>query len=135
MVHFVTLVALFAAGAQAQCPAPGCSPPLMCSGMWDPQCGCDGEQYGNACEATCVSPTPNPSGGACAAATGDMTGITFNHCLPGEGMIESEAECVAAATSIGANYASSAGSEWASGCLWHNGNIYYSAHEEGSKVG
>jgi len=58
--------------------------------------------------------------------------ITFNHCLPGEGMIESEVDCIAAASSISAQYTSSAGSEWASGCLWHNGGVYYSPHEDNS---
>ena len=26
----------------------------------------------------------------------------------------------------------SAGAEWASGCLYHGGNVYYSPHEDGS---
>ena len=41
---------------------------MMCTGMWDPQCGCDGEQYSNPCQATCVSPTPNLGSGDCTPA-------------------------------------------------------------------
>jgi len=59
-------------------------------------------------------------------------GITFQHCLPGAGMIETEAECIAAATAVGAPYASAAGTEWASGCLFHGGNVYYSTHDDTS---
>jgi hypothetical protein len=58
--------------------------------------------------------------------------ITFQHCLPGAGMIETEAECIAAATAVGAPYASAAGTEWASGCLFHGGNVYYSTHDDTS---
>ena len=58
--------------------------------------------------------------------------LTYTHCLPGEGMIESMAECQAAAASIGATWASGAGTEWASGCLFHNGGVYYSNHEDGT---
>ena len=45
-------------------------------------------------------------------------------------MIESLAECQAAAGLIGAPWASSAGTEWASGCLFHGGNVYYSEHND-----
>jgi hypothetical protein len=51
---------------------------------------------------------------------------------PDDSLINSEAECIAAAESLGVNYASSAGPEWASGCLVHGGSAYYSAHEDGS---
>ena len=44
-------------------------------------------------------------------------------------MIESAAECQAAAGLIGAPWASVAGTEWASGCLFHGGNVYYSDHD------
>eukprot|EP01043_Picozoa_sp_COSAG02_P048636 COSAG02_NODE_4797_length_4965_cov_30.380395_4_plen_465_part_01 len=58
--------------------------------------------------------------------------LTYTHCLPGEGMIETIEDCQAAAASIGATWASGAGTEWASGCLFHNGVVYYSGHEEGT---
>jgi len=58
--------------------------------------------------------------------------LTFQHCLPGEGMIETEAECIDAAATVGAPYASAAGTEWASGCLFHGGSIYYSTHDDSS---
>ena len=47
-------------------------------------------------------------------------------------MIESEADCIAAAAAVGVSYASNAGTEWASGCLYHNGNAYYSPHVNGT---
>jgi hypothetical protein len=60
------------------------------------------------------------------------TGITFNYCASGEGGISTEEDCKEAATSIGATFSSVTGPEWQSGCLYHGGLIYYSAHEDGS---
>ena len=58
--------------------------------------------------------------------------LTYTHCLPGEGMIEGMSECIAAAEAIGAQWNGHAGSEWASGCLFHNGGVYYSDHADGT---
>ena len=75
--------------------------------------------------------TDNPSDAYVCQTTG-LAAITFVHCLPGTGMIESEADCIAAAAAVGVSYASNAGTEWASGCLYHNGNAYYSPHVNGT---
>jgi hypothetical protein len=57
--------------------------------------------------------------------------VTYNQCWA-LGMITTEADCQSAAASLNVNYASSAGPEWHSGCLFHGGNAYYSPHEDGS---
>jgi hypothetical protein len=61
-------------------------------------------------------------------------GLTFGqHCGPGQGMITDMADCRAAAGWLtGTAQITSAGPEWASGCLWHNGGVYYSPHADGS---
>ena len=74
--------------------------------------------------------TDNPSDAYICETTGPA--ITFIHCLPGTGMIESEADCMAAAAALGVPYASNAGTEWASGCIFHLGNAYYSPHADGT---
>ena len=58
--------------------------------------------------------------------------ITYAHCVPGEGMIESVDECQSAADALGVPWGSEAGTEWASGCLFHRGNVYYSDHADGT---
>ena len=79
------------------------------------------------CPLTCgvceVPPPPPPPG--------PVYGMSYNTCADAN-IISSADECIAAAASIGVNFASEAGSEWASGCLVHGGNAYYSAHEDGS---
>jgi len=72
----------------------------------------------------------NPTEAYICAMAGPM--ITMNHCLPGAGMIESIEECMAAAAFVQAPFASAAGTEWASGCLFHGGAVYYSDHDDGS---
>ena len=52
--------------------------------------------------------------------------------ISGEGMIESADDCSAQAAALGLNFAAVAGAEWASGCLFHGGNVYYSDHADGS---
>ena len=47
-------------------------------------------------------------------------------------MIDSETDCIAAAAAVGVPFAAVAGSEWASGCLFHGGNAYYSPHDDAS---
>ena len=76
--------------------------------------------YGNTCTTTAPP------------ATTTQVGITLVHCLPGAGMIETEAECYAAAAALNAPVAGGAGSEWASGCLFHGGQVYYSTHDDAS---
>ena len=82
----LSLIALVSRhSVEAQCPEPGCEIPMMCTGMYDPQCGCDGEQYSNECQATCVNPTPNPGGGECpdpepAPEPEEECGLTYNEC-------------------------------------------------------
>ena len=65
MLRFLLLLATLLHAGHAQCPEPGCEVPMICTGEWDPQCGCDGESYANPCQATCVNPTPIPSSGEC----------------------------------------------------------------------
>jgi hypothetical protein len=47
-------------------------------------------------------------------------------------IITSAADCIAAAAFISAPYGNTAGPEWQSGCLFHGGNVYYSAHVDDS---
>ena len=71
----------------------------------------------------CNVPPPPPS----------QVGVTFNHCdTVANGMIATETECGAAAAEIGLPWASVAGSEWASGCLFHGGSVYFSTHDDAS---
>jgi hypothetical protein len=46
-------------------------------------------------------------------------------CAASEGLIGSQAECVAAAGKAGVNFASQAGAEWHAGCIIHAGSAYY----------
>lgn len=48
------------------------------------------------------------------------------------GMDFTFASCKAAATSLDLNFADTAGPEWHTGCLFHNGGVYFSEHEDGS---
>ena len=47
-------------------------------------------------------------------------------------MIETEAECQAAAQQMSLPWNGAAGTEWASGCLFHGGGVYYSPHGDGT---
>ena len=84
--------------------------------------------YPDTCCASCpVSPPPPPP----SAPT--QYGITFSQCGgQGAGTIASEANCTAAATAIGLGPATVAGSDWASGCLYHGGGVYFSPYDASS---
>lgn len=74
-----------------------------------------------------MSPPPVVS-----SADATQTGITFLRCLQNAGMIETEAECQAAAQQLSIPWDGAAGTEWASGCIFHGGSVYYSPHADGT---
>jgi hypothetical protein len=76
--------------------------------------------------------TNNPTDSyICYTTPANPYGTSPTHCGPGNGMLSS-AQCTTAATSLYSQQFQTAGPEWASGCLRHNGLIYYSPHTVGS---
>eukprot|EP01046_Picozoa_sp_COSAG06_P059183 COSAG06_NODE_12156_length_1417_cov_1.363429_1_plen_173_part_10 len=81
-----------------------------------------GGQYEGYCDFACGYCGAEPEAEPAAGAGPVQVGIVFQHCPPGAGMVETEAECQAAAAAVGVPYAGQAGTEWASGCLYHAGS-------------
>jgi len=93
-----------------------CSAGLRCKKSSD----CWAEEHG--CMGTCVG---------AAQGSGSKYARTTVKCSTHQ-IITNSKECVAAAASLGLSYKSVAGSEWATGCLFHNGNVYFSPQEDGT---
>ena len=62
----------------------------------------------------------------------DATHMQTVWCGPTDGMINSEAECQAAAQANGQSYQSIAGSEWHAGCIIHNDGAYFVSLMDGA---
>jgi hypothetical protein len=73
----------------------------------------------------------------CTSSTGNCAGITCGRfktttpCRPDQ-IIFTQAQCQAAAARMRFTWRSSAGPEWASGCLFHSNGVYFSPHVDGS---
>jgi hypothetical protein len=73
----------------------------------------------------------------CTSSTGNCAGITCGRfktttpCRPDQ-IIFTQAQCQAAAARMRFTWRSSAGPEWASGCLFHRGGVYFSPHVDGT---
>jgi hypothetical protein len=73
----------------------------------------------------------------CTSSTGNCAGITCGSfksstACSADTIIFTKSMCQRAATMMGLGTVNVAGSEWASGCLIHNGAAYYSPHADGS---
>jgi hypothetical protein len=69
----------------------------------------------------------------CCPVGAQTQGYTYSVSTCGMNVITNETACTAAAATLGYTWVSeAAGSEWASGCIFHGGSVYFSPIEDGS---
>jgi len=120
---FAVFMLLFLASqAKSQCIDPTLINPLaICPMVWMPVCGCDGQTYGNACEAVNFGGVTEYTDGECAVDNCNPIplGVDFGMCSMALGFAMTDSGCVALS---GCGYLGSDGIDY-------SGSFYTSSYE------